>query len=74
MSLKKSKKERIWQRSSYICSYCGLDMSKDRDLLSIDHVIPRQMGGTNITANLVTSCKPCNLAKARREVFHVYKQ
>ena len=39
-----------------------------RVLLTIDHVFPVALGGTNDVANLVTACRPCNLAKGARRL------
>lgn len=41
------------------CQKCG---STDR--LSIDHVIPRSRGGTNVPSNLTVLCVECNTNKA----------
>lgn len=40
------------------CVYCG-----DPDAPSIDHVIPRRLGGTSDPENLVRACVPCNSEK-----------
>jgi 5-methylcytosine-specific restriction endonuclease McrA len=34
--------------------------------LTIDHVFPVALGGTNDIANLVTACRACNLTKGAR--------
>ena len=50
----------ILARDSYTCQYCG---AKGKDL-TIDHVIPRWMGGPQSWDNLVACCRKCNLKKA----------
>ena len=49
----------ILARDNYVCQYCG--SGKD---LTIDHVIPRWVGGPQTWENLVTCCRKCNLKKA----------
>jgi len=49
----------ILARDSYTCQYCG--SGKD---LTIDHVVPRWVGGPQTWENLVTCCRRCNLKKA----------
>lgn len=49
----------ILARDSYTCQYCG----STRDL-TIDHVVPRWVGGPQTWENLVTCCRKCNLKKA----------
>jgi len=49
----------ILARDNYTCQYCGC---KGRDL-TLDHVIPRWMGGPQTWDNLVACCRKCNLKK-----------
>jgi len=49
----------VLARDGYTCQYCG---AKGRDL-TIDHVIPRWMGGPHTWDNLVACCRRCNLKK-----------
>lgn len=49
----------ILARDNHTCQYCG--SKKD---LTIDHVIPRWMGGPHTWDNLVACCRKCNLKKA----------
>ena len=61
--VKLSRRE-IFRRDNYTCQYCGR-----RDLnLTVDHVIPRHLGGAHIWTNLVTACSPCNHHKGGRKV------
>jgi 5-methylcytosine-specific restriction endonuclease McrA len=48
----------ILARDNYECQYCG----STRDL-TLDHVIPRWVGGPHTWDNLVTCCRKCNLKK-----------
>lgn len=51
-------KTNIFERDNYICQYCG--KQKKWDELTIDHVVPRSMGGDSKFENVVTACKGCN--------------
>ena len=49
----------ILARDNYTCQYCG---HQARDL-TMDHVIPKRMGGKSTWENLVCCCKKCNNRK-----------
>ena len=42
------------------CAYCGVNIPPEGRTGHIDHLIPRQNGGTNHISNLVLSCNICN--------------
>ena len=50
------KREEVFSRDGHRCVYCGELAEK----LTLDHVIPRCKGGSNVTENLVTACDKCN--------------
>lgn len=54
----------VFRRDNYTCQYCG----KHQFNLTIDHVIPRHLGGKHIWTNLVTACSGCNHRKGGRKV------
>jgi 5-methylcytosine-specific restriction endonuclease McrA len=49
----------IFARDDYTCQYCGY-RGKD---LTVDHVVPKRLGGSDDWENLVTCCRKCNLKK-----------
>lgn len=53
-----NKKERIKARDGYMCRRC-----KSREKLTIDHIIPVDLGGTDDDSNLQTLCRGCNIMK-----------
>lgn len=55
-------KREIFRRDQYRCQYCGTR----KGILTIDHVIPRRLGGAYSWTNLVTACQECNLKKGGR--------
>jgi len=54
----------IFERDRNMCQYCGKHF--DRRELNLDHVIPRDRGGTTTWENIVRACIPCNTRKANR--------
>jgi 5-methylcytosine-specific restriction endonuclease McrA len=55
-------KREIFRRDNFTCQYCG-----QRPLrLTVDHIIPRRIGGQHTWENLVTACPTCNLRKGGR--------
>ena len=57
-------KREILRRDDFICQYCGQRVS----YLTIDHVLPRHLGGTHTWNNLVAACPPCNHRKGGRTI------
>lgn len=51
----------ILKRDGNACRYCGA-MAPDAKL-TIDHVMPVALGGTDDSSNLVTACRDCNAGK-----------
>jgi 5-methylcytosine-specific restriction endonuclease McrA len=52
-------KREILRRDEYTCQYCGYQAR----VLTIDHVVPRRLGGRHIWTNVVAACPPCNRRK-----------
>ena len=50
----------VFNRDKYTCQYCG----KETHQLTLDHVIPRHLGGEHKWENLVSACVSCNRRKA----------
>jgi 5-methylcytosine-specific restriction endonuclease McrA len=47
------------------CFYCGAGFEEDGPLRrTVDHRVPRSLGGTDGLANLVFACEACNQRKA----------
>lgn len=53
----------VFRRDSFTCQYCG---HRDRGL-TVDHVIPRHLGGMHVWTNVVTACPSCNHRKGGRD-------
>jgi 5-methylcytosine-specific restriction endonuclease McrA len=55
-------RQNVFDRDQNTCQYCGKTL--DRKDLNIDHVVPRDKGGTTTWENVVCSCIPCNTRKS----------
>jgi len=55
----KLNRKEIFRRDNYTCQYCGRQLSN----LTIDHVIPRRLGGETDWDNVVAACPHCNHLK-----------
>ena len=73
--IRKAKRQRIYARDSFRCVWrfegCkqgerGTTLAKD---LTLDHVLPREAGGSNHESNLVTACISCNSRRADRSAI-----
>ena len=64
--LTKSLKQQIFARDNYACRYCGRILPED--ILQIDHIVPRALGGSDELDNLATACPNCNYRKGAKEL------
>lgn len=58
----------VFRRDNYICQYCG-HQSLD---LTVDHVIPKHLGGKHIWTNVVAACSSCNHHKGGRQLHEAH--
>lgn len=63
-------KREVLRRDNYTCQYCG----QHTIFLTIDHVIPRRLGGQHTWDNLVAACPPCNHRKGGRTIEQAHMQ
>ena len=56
-------KKLVRERAGYRCEYCRSPESHIPDSLSIEHILPRSLGGDNSERNLALSCQRCNALK-----------
>lgn len=45
------------------CCYCGVDLRKNPEICSLDHLLPKSRGGKNEIDNIGLACKQCNAMK-----------
>jgi hypothetical protein len=60
----KFNRRNIFARDKNRCQYCGKRYPTSE--LSLDHVIPRSLGGKSVWANMVCACTGCNVKKGGR--------
>jgi 5-methylcytosine-specific restriction endonuclease McrA len=60
----KLNKREILRRDNFTCQYCGNRTSQ----LTIDHIVPRRLGGRHVWENLVAACPSCNHRKGGRTI------
>lgn len=62
-------RKQVMKRDGCGCRYCGKRLTLDTSTL--DHIVPRALGGTDRKYNLCLACRDCNLAKANKSP-HVF--
>lgn len=60
------KRVALYLRDGLACTYCSSGI-EDGIKLTLDHVIPHSLGGSNDESNLVTACFTCNSARGNRD-------
>jgi len=58
-------KKNILKRDSYTCQYCGRNSG---ERMTIDHVIPKSLGGRTVWENVASACRMCNLRKGNKRL------
>lgn len=55
-------RKEVLRRDGFTCQYCGQSTRE----LTIDHVVPKHLGGEHVWTNVVTACAACNHRKGGR--------
>ena len=58
----------VFRRDNYTCQYCGRRDSQ----LTVDHILPKHLGGKHIWTNVVAACPGCNHRKGGRRLEEVH--
>jgi 5-methylcytosine-specific restriction endonuclease McrA len=58
-------KKNILKRDAYTCQYCGRNSG---ERMTMDHVIPKSLGGRTVWENVVSACRACNLKKGNKSL------
>ncbi len=61
-------KKNILKRDAYTCQYCGRNGG---ERMTIDHVVPKSLGGRTVWENVVGACRACNLRKGNKRLEDV---
>lgn len=62
MAVSKRLRYEILRRDNHVCYYCGGTAPEVR--LTVDHVVPTTLGGSDEASNLVAACVDCNAGKS----------
>lgn len=57
---------KMGERQNWKCCYCGCEMSEKRGFdnsCTLEHVVPRSLGGPDSEENIVAACYACNNAR-----------
>jgi HNH endonuclease len=57
--------QRVWVADGLRCMYCGRAMGEVQ--LTVDHLVPLELGGANDTSNYLSACRRCNKDKGSEE-------
>lgn len=60
MSLSKLLVDQVRKQANYRCEYCHYPEILSTAPLSVDHIHPRSLGGTDELCNLALACRRCN--------------
>ncbi|MEU9578822.1 HNH endonuclease [Streptomyces chilikensis] len=61
MAVSKRLRYEVLRRDNHTCRYCGAAAPDVK--LTVDHVVPQALGGSDEPSNLVTACEACNSGK-----------
>jgi 5-methylcytosine-specific restriction endonuclease McrA len=53
-------KQSIRERAKYLCEYCHSLELLSANRFTIDHIVPRSLGGSDDIDNLALACRRCN--------------
>lgn len=53
-------KEAVFERAARCCEYCSSQVKFCPDPFSVEHIVPRALGGSDDLSNLALSCQGCN--------------
>ncbi|MBE9102725.1 HNH endonuclease [Vacuolonema iberomarrocanum] len=60
MTLSPATKQQIRQRANGLCEYCHSPEKISTARFTIDHILPRSLGGSDDLDNLALACSRCN--------------
>lgn len=60
MPINNQLKQTIRERAGYLCEYCHSPERLSANRFTVDHVIPKSLGGSDELDNLALACRRCN--------------
>lgn len=61
-------KRNVFIRDKYTCQYCGKKMVENK--CTVDHILPKSLGGKSSWENCVCSCYKCNNEKGDKPIYN----
>lgn len=58
--IRQNKRFALYLRDDCRCVYCRRALGDKGVKMTLDHVVPRSLGGDNAADNLITACSKCN--------------
>ena len=62
----KFSRSKVFRRDHFLCCFCRTALTSSE--ITIDHLIPKSLGGKDTWLNCVSSCKPCNNKKSNKSL------
>lgn len=56
-------RQSVKRRAKNCCEYCRLEQGQEPLPFHVEHIVPRQHGGKDVSNNLALACHHCNLHK-----------
>ena len=60
MSVNRATRNLVRSRANFLCEYCHSAEESSSTLFTIDHILPRSIGGGDELENLALACHRCN--------------
>lgn len=60
MPISEATKQSVRERAEYLCEYCHSLELLSANRFTIDHLVPRSLGGSDDIENLALACRRCN--------------
>ena len=60
MSINRATRNLVRSRAVFLCEYCHSAEESSSTLFTIDHILPRSIGGSDELENLALACHRCN--------------
>lgn len=60
MPIDKTIKQSVRERAQYLCEYCHSAERLSASRFTIEHVVPKLLGGSDRADNLALACRRCN--------------